>query len=364
MSAELIELGLSKAGKMPDLRINLAAVVERLGALIMELPVESERLKTAEFQTQLEGFQARIISAPNNDVAQTTLMSCLAACQEYFKRAGSYIVERETELNEVIKVLREAIAELAGEANSFHGNLLSTTERFSQMAKIEDIRHIRNALTQEVSELKKIVAEKQKKDQASYSRLTKRIDGLQSKLNKAKEEATLDPLTRIANRGGFDSMIKRWIAEHRESEAPLVLAMLDIDDFKKINDTHGHQIGDRVLVCAAQWLTSNIRAEDMAARYGGEEFAVLLANVKLKQAESKFTNLLERIAESNYQYNKGNQTSTIRFTFSCGLSEFSPGDSPEALIERADEALYQAKKNGKNQVKLKSKSMLRGFFGS
>ena len=74
--------------------------------------------------------------------------------------------------------------------------------------------------------------------------------------------------------------------------------------------------------------------------------------------------LLERIADSNYQYNKGNQANTIRFTFSCGLSEFSPGDTPEALIERADEALYQAKKNGKNQVRLKQKSLLRGFFGS
>ncbi|HVG38952.1 MAG TPA: diguanylate cyclase, partial [Pyrinomonadaceae bacterium] len=264
MSAELIELGLSRANRTTDVRPALAAVIERLGLLVAELPVEADQLKTADFRAQLESHQARVITAPSNEAAQSTLMSCLELCQDYFQRAGKYILERETELNEVIKVLREAVAELAGEANNFHGNLVSTTERFSQMAKLEDLRHIRNAIAQEVGELKKIVAEKQKKDQASYSRLTKRIDGLQSKLNKAKEEATFDPLTRIVNRGGFDAAVKRWIAEHKESDAPFVLAMLDIDDFKMINDTHGHQIGDRVLVCAAEWLSSNIRAEDLA----------------------------------------------------------------------------------------------------
>ncbi|MEJ7618329.1 MAG: GGDEF domain-containing protein, partial [Pyrinomonadaceae bacterium] len=139
-----------------------------------------------------------------------------------------------------------------------------------------------------------------------------------------------------------------WIAEYGKRHVPFVLAMLDIDHFKRINDTLGHPVGDRVLICAAQWLTSNVRGEDFLARYGGEEFAVLLCDVRLKQAESKFATFLERVAESSYQYDEGGEKRVTQFTFSCGLAEYSSADSAESLISRADEALYQAKGNGKN----------------
>ncbi|MEJ7618328.1 MAG: hypothetical protein WKF30_15490 [Pyrinomonadaceae bacterium] len=84
--------------------------------------------------------------------------------------------------------MQAALAELAGESSEFHGHLLSTTERFNQMTKIEDLRHLRNAITQEVGQLKKFVADKQKKDEANFTRLSKRIDGLRSKLKEAKEK--------------------------------------------------------------------------------------------------------------------------------------------------------------------------------
>lgn len=366
MSTELIELGLSRppaAQRVPDLRPLLANVVERLRNLFDEIVTEAERDKSAEFRTHLEKSQARIIDAPSNDAAESLLRACLDSCHEHFKRARRYSSEREAELSEVIKVLRGGLTDLAGEANDFHGDLLSTTDRFQQMTNLEDLRQLRSAIAQEVSALRKVVAEKQKRDQINFSRLERRIDGLQSKLSKVKEEATIDPLTRVANRGSFDATLKRWVADLKGSDTPFVLAMLDVDNFKMINDTHGHQIGDRVLVCAAQWLSTNVRGEDMVSRYGGEEFAVLLVNLKLKQAESKFAALLGRIAESSYQYNKGSQLSVVRFTFSCGLTEFAAGDTPETVIGRADEALYAAKRNGKNQVKVKTKRTRGNFFG-
>lgn len=364
MSVEMIQLGLSRATKPFDVRRLLADAVGRALTFIDQMPAESGGLDASEFVAQLRSFQTEIVAAPNENAAASVLHLCLDACQDYFMRARGYVTERETELNEVIKVLQEALAELAGQSNEFHGSLLSTTERFNQMTKIEDLRHLRNAIAQEVGELKKFVAEKQKRDQANFTRLSKRIDGLRSKLKEAKEEATLDKLTRLANRGGFDAAIQNWIIDYEKRDVPFVLAMLDIDDFKRINDTHGHLIGDRVLVCAAQWLTSNVRGEDFLARYGGEEFAVLLCDVRLKQAESKFTTFLERVAESSYQYDKNGEKRVMQFTFSCGLAEYSPADSAESLISRADEALYQAKESGKNQVRGKSRHLLRGFFGT
>lgn len=362
MSVELIELGLSHTHKSADARESLAAVVEQLLALILEMPVESGRLKTSEFGSQLQSFHARILVAPNAGAAAEMLHQCLDACQDYLQRARGYMTERENELGEVIKVLRAAVAELTGEAGQFHNNLLSTTERFHQLTKIDDLRQLRSAIAQEVGGLKKMLAEKQKKDEASFTRLSKRIDGLRSKLKEVQEEAALDALTRVANRGSFDAALARWVAEHESGGAPFVLALLDIDDFKRINDTLGHPVGDRVLVCAAQWLASNVRGDDFVARYGGEEFAVLLSGVKLKQAELKFAALLEKIAASSYQYSQDSEQSVMRFTFSCGLAEYNTADTAESLIGRADQALYQAKRGGKNQVRSKSRHLLRNLF--
>src|SRR5262249_51029211 len=141
---------------------------------------------------------------------------------------------------------------------------------------IEDIRELKKQIAQEVRELNRTVAEKQKQDEMNYARLSKRIEVLQTNLTRKSEEASLDPLTRVANRGSFDRAIERWVAEPKESRQPFVVAMFDLDNFKQINDTHGHQVGDRVLLCAAQWFGKYVRACDFLGRYGGEEFVIML----------------------------------------------------------------------------------------
>ncbi len=199
-------------------------------------------------------------------------------------------------------------------------------------------------------ELNRTVSARQKQDEVNYSRLSQRVEVLQTNLARTNEEASLDPLTRVANRGSFDRAVEEWITTHRESRKPFVIAMLDLDDFKRVNDTHGHQVGDRVLLCAAQWFGKYVRAGDFLGRYGGEEFVIMLADFDLTQAEPRFNELVSKIAACAFDYSKDAQIYVVSFTVSCGLAEFSLDETGEELLRRADDALFEAKRTGKNRV--------------
>jgi diguanylate cyclase len=126
--------------------------------------------------------------------------------------------------------------------------------------------------------------------------------------------------------------------------------MLDIDNFKKINDGYGHQIGDRVLVALARKCHSLIRNDDIMARYGGEEFVILLPNASLDNAVTKADSIRKTIANTRYALDDVEPGNTLSITISIGVSVFSNGDSPLTVVERADKALYLAKRRGKNRV--------------
>jgi diguanylate cyclase len=352
MNEGLIELGLLDAADQ-DSASGLAFLATRLLALISETVVESDTLNTDEFRARVERHRQRLESRTDSDSNITLVANdCLSLCQDYLRRARTYLLERESEFAEVINLMQVAIGKLAGEAKAFNVQLMGSTERFNRLTDIQDIRELKKRISQEVHSLNRVVAEKQKQDELNYARLSKRIEILQANLNHTKEQASTDPLTRIPNRGSLDHALELWIGDHRESCKPFVLAMLDIDNFKQINDTHGHQVGDRVLFCAAQWLRKTVRSTDFLARYGGEEFVVMLRDVALPQAEAKFADLLAHIAKSSYAYKKGDEECAVRFTSSCGLAEFDLEESGEDLLRRADEALYVAKRTGKNRVVL------------
>src|SRR2546425_7374485 len=241
MSERLIELGL--LGQEPEVdqntTVELASFVARLLALMSDTTIESDTLKTYEFRSKLERYRHRLANSVHGD-PNTALVAndCFRLCQDYLKRAHAYLLERETEFAEVIDVMRIALGKIAGEAKSFSVRLIGSSERFNRLTEIEDIRELKKQIAQEVRDLNRTVAEKQKQDETNYTRLSKRIEALQTNLTKSTEEASLDPLTRVANRGSLDRAFEQWIAAHKENRKSFVLAMLDIDDFKQINDTH------------------------------------------------------------------------------------------------------------------------------
>jgi diguanylate cyclase len=233
---------------------------------------------------------------------------------------------------------------------------MSSSDRFSRLTEIQDIRELKKKISHEVMQLNRVVEEKQKQDEATYARLSKRVELLQASLMKTQKEAELDPLTRLANRGCFDSTIQEWTEMVNAGGKPFVLAMIDIDDFKRINDSHGHPVGDRVLMGAAQWFSKSARATDVVARFGGEEFAMLLGGATLDGAERRMKEMLQKISSCSYDYMRDGKITVVHFTVSCGMSECSAGDTTEDVIRRADDALYEAKNTGKNCVSVKKKA--------
>jgi diguanylate cyclase len=185
--------------------------------------------------------------------------------------------------------------------------------------------------------------------EAEMAASTEQIEGLRSDLVKAQHEANTDSLTGIANRKYFDYELGIAAEDARTSGEPLSLLLADIDNFKLFNDTHGHQIGDQVLRLVAQVLTQSVKGRDLAARYGGEEFAVILPQTELQGARQLAEQVRKTVAGNRIRL-KSNHQQLGNITLSIGCAQFDPGEALSELIWRADEALYQAKRQGRNQV--------------
>ena len=175
------------------------------------------------------------------------------------------------------------------------------------------------------------------------------INTLQERLEQARREAFTDALTGIGNRRCFDLAL----AEHSEraalGEIELTLLLIDIDHFKRFNDTYGHRIGDQVLKIVGAKLKQMSRDVDTPARYGGEEFALLLVNAPFDAAIRRADQLREALA-SNYLRNVASGDNYGQITVSVGVAKYRPTDTVESFVTRADTALYQAKSDGRNRV--------------
>lgn len=167
---------------------------------------------------------------------------------------------------------------------------------------------------------------------------------------KLRLQASTDELTRLANRRSFmQSLVHEYARYERHPEAVASVLMLDIDFFKRINDTFGHAVGDDVLVQLAQLMAERFRKTDMLGRLGGEEFAVLMPHTLADEAEQVAEVVRQAIADMDIVVNGVERPLSI--TISIGVSQFLPSDQrdDEGLL-RADNALYQAKSNGRNKV--------------
>jgi len=168
-------------------------------------------------------------------------------------------------------------------------------------------------------------------------------------LIRVHESALRDRLTGAFNRGAFDDRLHSEFATSRRRGTPIALLLFDLDHFKKLNDTHGHQAGDAVLRAVAQCVQATIRAEDVLARYGGEEFAVILKTVSSRSAYVMAERIRVAVEEHRTQYNE----LSIGATVSIGAVHAATSkavEGPTALIEAADGALYAAKHQGRNCV--------------
>jgi diguanylate cyclase len=175
------------------------------------------------------------------------------------------------------------------------------------------------------------------------------IKDLRKKLNKVTAEALSDPLTGLANRKGFSKAFEKALTLSKETLASISLLMVDIDHFKKVNDTHGHLIGDKVIKFIADTLTLQIKGQDTASRFGGEEYLILLPNTPLRGAKTLAETIRHKIEKAHIR-RSNTQESIGQITVSIGVANLQSHESLDSLIERTDAALYLSKQNGRNRV--------------
>ncbi len=154
-----------------------------------------------------------------------------------------------------------------------------------------------------------------------------------------------DPLTGVGNRLAYQERLQQEFQRWRRFGTPLSLLIWDLDRFKRVNDEHGHAMGDAVLRWVAQQLADRARSTDFVARYGGEEFVMLLPGADLRAAWKVADEIRSRIARFGFD----RAGMHLPITISCGVASFAPGDSPQTVFQRADLALYRAKREGRNQ---------------
>lgn len=173
-------------------------------------------------------------------------------------------------------------------------------------------------------------------------------DRLRARLEESMELAVVDPLTGLHNRRYMEEHLRILVAQAVRSGRPLSLLMADIDHFKAVNDTWGHDVGDKVLRQVAQRFRQNIRSMDLACRFGGEEFVAIMPDLDLERALQVGERLRASIAGDVFAVGPGRP---LQVTASVGLAALEGwDDTPDSLIKRADQALYAAKREGRNRV--------------
>jgi len=168
---------------------------------------------------------------------------------------------------------------------------------------------------------------------------------LEQRCQSLAEKASRDPLTQVANRAEFDRVHAMFITAHQQQQVPCALLMCDLDRFKLVNDTYGHQAGDEAIKSLAAMLKGASHPGDLVARYGGEEFVMLLADCDNTTGSRRADQIRQALMQVSQPQMNGKS-----ITVSFGVTEIQPGDTPETMLRRADRALLMAKENGRNQV--------------
>ena len=315
---------------------------------LKDFPVDIAEIDTAGFQERLnliiEDFQETTPTADLNQAFSDNKLFIV----EFISREKEYIQEKEKELKNIIELLRAGLTGLITDTSAFNTQLYEHNIKMESITQLDDIRKIKESLKTEVTQMKLFIQEKQVNDSKRIESLSKEVTVLRSSLEQVRDASMMDALTGAYNRMAFDDQISKTVKQNETAWSSVSLLMCDLDDFKKINDTHGHIVGDRVLKCFVIECKTMFRSNDFIARYGGEEYVVLLPGLNLKKALKRAQSFCKILAGKQYLIDVTRPDQRVGFTVSIGVSELQKGDTVEAFIQRADQALYKAKRSGKN----------------
>lgn len=258
-------------------------------------------------------------------------------------------IENQEQMKQLLATFMEKLSEMAELSGSTHEKIESCAKRIESAKNLADIGPALNeaigatrALAHEAAKARDELRDMKRKADESSAEIAK----LKRELDQASSAARHDQLTGALNRKGLDEAIEREASRARRQQTPLCVALLDIDNFKAINDIHGHQTGDAALAHLAQVARDAMRPQDTLSRYGGEEFVIIMPDTLLEGGIVAMTRLQRDLTRKFFM--SGHDKLLI--TFSAGVTQMTQDESPRLAIERADQGMYQAKRTGKNKV--------------
>jgi diguanylate cyclase len=334
-----------------NFRLNFAQQsVHTLLDYLRELALDIKEIKSEAFKAGIGDLSQAFRLESDTRKVQSIFEKHKKKICNYIERQNEYLQARENELQDIIDLLGKALVTLDTENQEYNQKIYEKSEKIEQIIRLDDIKKIKHALAREIENIRETIQTKQDHDRKELEFLSKKVSVLDVELRRARAESMNDSLTGIHNRRAFDQHILALTGRKHKEPLSFALLMLDIDNFKRVNDTHGHQIGDRVLLALAQKCKRIIRDADFIARYGGEEFMIILPNTSLPDSVIKARSICESIASTRYSLEDEKPGNTLSITVSIGVSAYRNEDTSATIIERADQALYLAKQRGKNCV--------------
>ncbi|WP_374430538.1 GGDEF domain-containing protein [Ideonella dechloratans] len=299
-------------------------------------------------QGQLAGLKERLGETPNARGVQAAaqLLAETRARQQALRQ------EREQARQALKDLLQQMLAEL-GELDQhtgrFSDGMLRYAETVQNAQSLESLAEVVREMVAESRSVHGLVSATRGRLQDEHRRaseLETQVRALEAELRRLSDEVATDALTQVANRRGLMQQFEVEQARIAREGTSLAIGLLDIDNFKRLNDTLGHTAGDEALKALAEHVRSSLRPVDAVARFGGEEFVVLLPGTPVDEAQQVLTRLQRQLSASLFMH----ENKEVFVTFSAGVTQYRAGESLEEALERADEALYEAKRTGKNRT--------------
>ncbi len=259
------------------------------------------------------------------------------------------LIEAKEALKQMLAGFVDHLAEFADSTSDYHDKIEVCVEKIGQA---EDISQLQDVLAEVIGETRIIQINAQRsRDDLRVTKLRveeaeKRINELEEELDKASMLVRNDQLTGTLNRRGLEEAFDSEVARSQRRKSPFCVAMLDIDNFKKLNDTLGHDAGDAALIHLVTIIRETLRPQDTLARFGGEEFIILLPDTALEDAQKAIVRLQRELTKRYFLH--GNEK--VLITFSAGVTDYRRDDTQASVTKRADDAMYAAKKAGRNRV--------------
>ncbi len=323
-----------------ELNDKVEAIKERLGG-----PLQPGDLE------QVLGSIADLITA-----MRARVQSEKAEIEAFLQQLTANLQELDQNLQNAVNAHRETVRE----GRNLDANVQEQVRGIEQsVQQAQDLDQLKSAVQSRVDTIRRHMDifrrtedERIESAEQEVARLNDRLRNLESetdmlrgRIQQERRQALVDPLTEIFNRLAYNERIAQEFARWKRYQAPLVFTVWDVDNFKRINDTYGHQAGDKVLKVVAKLLSTQVRETDFVARYGGEEFVILLPETELAGARIVTEKVRAAIEKCEFHY-RGER---VLITISCGLAQFHEDDDPDTVFARADAALYRAKAAGRNR---------------